>query len=65
MKIMTRKKFLEWFSGQVICYKHSNNPTTSGVSLTTALERWKVAIEMHQPNKVNRHNSVKSRRGIF
>ncbi len=30
MKMMTRKEFLEWFSGQVDCYEHANDPTTSG-----------------------------------
>ncbi len=65
MKMMTRKEFLEWFSGKVDCYEHANDPTTSGVPFTTALERWRVAKSMHQPNKVNGRHSVKPRRGVL
>lgn len=65
MKMMTRKEFLEWFSGQVDCYEHANDPTTSRVSFTTALERWSVGTAMPQPNKVNGRHSVKPRRGVL
>ncbi|QJQ20823.1 hypothetical protein HG549_13130 [Pseudomonas sp. SK] len=65
MKMMTRKEFLEWFTGQVDCYEHANDPTTSWVPLTTALERWSVAKAIQQSNKVNWGHSAKPRRGVL